>query len=117
MSYTNLKKEIKDLEREWTKRFEKSDMHQPGGGIDDKNNRDWFRDGYKVSYEHVFKDVQKLIQKEEEMDEIEELLSKVVILMKKKGTIGKRCEIDGDYVMVDFKPMPLRCKECAQVIK
>ncbi|KKK81427.1 hypothetical protein LCGC14_2813550 [marine sediment metagenome] len=62
MTNQTLLKNLDDLKKKWITRFEKEDMHQPGGGLRG-NEKISFRAGYKVAYEYVFEDVQKLFVK------------------------------------------------------
>jgi len=50
---------LKDVEEEIRKRFETEDMHQPGGGLSDKTQREFFRSGYKVGFEYALKDAKQ----------------------------------------------------------
>lgn len=49
-------KTLKDIEKEKINKFETKDMHQPGGGLSDKTQREFFRSGYKTSFEYAFKE-------------------------------------------------------------
>jgi len=50
-------KTLKDLDEEWIKNFETESMHQPGGGLSNKEHRIWFRDGHKVAHEYTIKEI------------------------------------------------------------
>lgn len=50
-------KTLKDLDEEWIKNFETNSIHQPGGGLSDRTQRVWFRDGHKVAHEYTVKEI------------------------------------------------------------
>ncbi len=52
-------KTLKDLDEEWIKKFNIEGPNQPGGGLSDRTQRVWFRDGHEVAHKYTIKELKQ----------------------------------------------------------
>ncbi len=94
-------KTLKEIEGEIRKRFETRDMRQPGGGLSDKTQREFFRRGYKVSFEYAFKHL-----REEAINHIKKCKN------VENFSTNNKCGFYYDEEKKQLKPRPIFCEVC-----